>query len=216
MAHLSASLKAGFRPDQPRVPRGNPEGGQWTRAPGHAQVHQVSRRRGGGGQIRIGGRWQPITPAQEVQLALSYGAMRQAVRDVRRVDPNWKPPAQLYATVDGLISANRTVEHAARYWIFELSGTRTEAGPFAAEWIPAPPTNRRLNACEQRELDRIGRKRGCHWCGTRDPGTLRGSFVGDHQMPRALGRPVRIYPHCLACSRRQGGLLKQYLMRSGR
>ena len=28
--------KAGFRPDQPRVPRGNADGGQWTRVPGWA------------------------------------------------------------------------------------------------------------------------------------------------------------------------------------
>ncbi|MBS0236214.1 MAG: hypothetical protein JSS50_02620 [Proteobacteria bacterium] len=27
-------IKAGFRPDQPRVPAGNPDGGQWTREHG--------------------------------------------------------------------------------------------------------------------------------------------------------------------------------------
>ena len=39
MLRLSVVLKAGFRPDQPRVPRGRPDGGQWTRMPGYAQVH---------------------------------------------------------------------------------------------------------------------------------------------------------------------------------
>jgi hypothetical protein len=29
--HAEAVIKAGFNPDQPRVPAGNPEGGQWTR-----------------------------------------------------------------------------------------------------------------------------------------------------------------------------------------
>lgn len=56
MLRLSIGIKAGFRPDQPRVPRGRPEAGQWMLVPGYAQVHRVSRRRGGGGQIRIGGR----------------------------------------------------------------------------------------------------------------------------------------------------------------
>jgi hypothetical protein len=211
MDRLRVTLKAGFRPDQPRVPRGDPDGGQWTQIPGYAQAHRVSRRRGGGGTVRIGGRSIPITPAQEAHLVQSLGAMRQAIRDVHRVDPAWKPPAQLYSSVDGLISANRAIEVAARFRIFELSRARAGIGRFAAEWIPAPPTNRRMNRHEQRALDRIGRQHGCHWCGTRNPGTGSGSFVGDHQMPKALGTPLRIYPHCLGCSRIQGGLLKHDL-----
>ncbi len=97
---LSFAFKAGFRPEQPRVPGGRSDGGQWTHVPGYAQVHQVARRRAGGGQIRIGGRWHPITPAQEARLAQSYGAMRSALRDVRERDPNWKPQAQAYSTVE--------------------------------------------------------------------------------------------------------------------
>lgn len=65
------------------MPRGRAEGGQWTRVPGYARIHQVSRRRAGGGQVRIGGRWQAISPAQEVRLAQSYSAMQRALRDVR-------------------------------------------------------------------------------------------------------------------------------------
>lgn len=93
MLRLSVTLKAGFRPDQPRVPRGHADGGQWTQVPGYEQVHQVARRRAGGGQIRIGGRWHPVKPAQEARLAQSYSAMRSALRDVRQLDPNWRPPA---------------------------------------------------------------------------------------------------------------------------
>lgn len=216
MLRLSIGVKAGFRPDQPRVPRGHPDGGQWTRTPGYAQVHRVSRRRGGGGQIRIGGRWHPITPAQEVLLAQSYGAMRRAVRDVRKVDPEWKPPAQVYSTVEGLISANRAIENEARRHIFERLGTGTGVGPNAWEWMPAPSTSRRLSRAEQREVDRIGRERGCHRCGRTEPGTPSGSFIGDHQMPKSIGTPTRIYPHCLSCSASQGGLLRQYLKRTPR
>lgn len=208
---LSVFLKAGFRPDQPRVPGGRPDGGQWTRVPGYAQVHQVARRRAGGGQVRIGGRWRPITPVQEARLAQSYGAMRRALRDVRKLDPNWKPPAQAYSTVEGLISANRGIELEARFRLFELMGTRAEPGPYAREWMPAPPTNRRLSRSEQREVDRLGKKWGCHRCGSMEPRNPSGSFIGDHQVPKSMGTPTRIYPHCAICSASQGGLLRKYL-----
>jgi hypothetical protein len=36
-------LKAGFRPDEPRVPAGNPGGGQWTDEGGSAQASFVSK-----------------------------------------------------------------------------------------------------------------------------------------------------------------------------
>lgn len=214
MLRLSVALKAGFRPEQRRVPSGRPGGGQWTRVPGYAQVHPVSRRRAGGGQIRIGGRWHPVTPSQEAQLAQSYGAMRRALRDVREVDPNWKPPAQAYSTVEGLISANRSIEREARFRIFELLGTRAEPGPYAREWIPAPPTNRRLTRSERLEIDRIGKRWGCHRCGSTIPGTKTGSFIGDHQVPKSMGTPTRIYPHCSKCSASQGGLIGGYHRRN--
>lgn len=207
---LTITLRAGFRPDQPRAPRGQSDGGQWVRGPGGAQVHRISRRRGGG-QIRVNGRWQAITPAQEMRLAQSANARDQAIRDVLRVDPNWKRPPQLYETVEGLISANRAVENAARFRIYELSGVRVGPGPYASEWIPAPPTNRSLNRTEQREIDRIGREKGCHRCGKQESGTRRGSFIGDHQVPKSLGTPTRIYPHCATCSSSQGGLMRLYL-----
>lgn len=213
MLRLSVAFKAGFRPDQPRLPQGRPDGGRWTRVPGYAQIHQVSRRRAGGNQVRIGGRSHPVTPAQEALLAQSYGAMRRALRDVREVDPNWKPPAQAYSTVDGLISANRAVEMEARFRIFQLLGTRAELGSYAREWIPAPSTNRRLNQSEQQEIDRIGRKWGCHRCGSTDPKNPSGSFIGDHQVPKSMGTPTRIYPHCASCSASQGGLLGSYRRR---
>lgn len=155
MLRLSLALKAGFHPDQPRIPPGRPDGGQWVRVPGYAQVHRVLRRRASGGQIRIGGRSHPITPAQEAQFAQSYGAMRSALR-VRELDPTWRPPAQAYSSVEGLISANRAIELEARFRIFQLLRTRAELGLHAREWIPAPPTNRRLHRSEQRELDNIG------------------------------------------------------------
>lgn len=180
-------------------------------AGGEAPVHLVSKRPGSGGLVRIGGRALPMTALQQMRVNQSDAAMREAIREVRRLEPRWKPPAQAYETVEGLISANRTVEQAARFRLFELRRTGAEPGPYAREWIPAPPTNRRLNRTEQQEVDRLGKTWGCHRCGAKDPGGKRGSFIGDHQVPKSIGTPTRIYPHCFTCSSRQGGLLGGYL-----
>lgn len=197
---LHLILKAGFRPDQPRVPAGSPGGGQWT----DGGVVRVSRRTTGtSGLIRVGNRWLVPTPAQEVRLAQSLANMKAALRDVRKADPGWKPTPQLYETVEGQIAANHAIALQAQFRVFELRGTLVGPGPFAREWIPAPATNRKLVRSEQNEINRIGRLFGCHRCGVKIPGTFSQNFIGDHQWPRALGVPIRIYPHCWSCSNTQ-------------
>ena len=91
-------------------------------------------------------------------------------------------------------------------------------GPFAREAIPAGPS-RELNAEQRRENNTNGYKWGCHWCGTKDPGTLSSNFVGDHQPPTALtphGEQQFIYPHCWTCSNRQGGYISGMVKRNYR
>lgn len=206
---LSLHLKAGFRPDQPRVAAGNPDGGQWT-AEGNGSRPILVSRRGprGSRQVRILGRWQAITPAQEARLAVSTSQMQEALRAVRKIDQNWKPPSQLYEFVEGLIRANEAVTREARFRVYELTVKRIGPGPFVSEWIVAPSTNRRLTKAEQEEINRIGRTFGCHRCGTKIPGTKKGGYVGDHQVPTSLGIPTRIYPHCLFYSNAQGGIIR--------
>jgi hypothetical protein len=207
---LSLALKAGYRPQQPRVPRGNTDGGQWTLVPGYARVERVSRRRAGASQIQVGGVWHQVTPAQQVLLAQSATARNIAVQAVRQLDPNWQPPVQVYSTPNGMIAANRAVEQAARLRIFEVVGGPMGIGPYAREWVPAPTSNRRLYKPERLEIDRIGRQFGCHRCGTRNPATPSNMFIGDHQVPTSIGTPARIYPHCFSCSASQGGMLRHY------
>lgn len=236
-ARLAACLKAGFRPGQPRVPAGNPDGGQWTHVPGWAGrgsagsggssnavgpfrglVVLVGRRSrwARGGMVRVGSRWLPATPAQQVRLQLSLNASRKATRDVLKIDPNWRPHPQAYETVEGFISANRAIETQAKYRIRELTGTRSIWGEFAVEWIPAPLTNRRLNRREQAKINRLGRECGCHWCGSKEPKTKSGNFIGDHLPARSMGKPSRIAPHCLFCSNSQGGVISRHKSRNKR
>jgi RHS repeat-associated protein len=77
-------------------------------------------------------------------------------------------------------------------------------GPYAKESIPA--TGARINAAEQRAINKIGNESGCHTCGTSSSGTKSGNWVGDHQPPKALSPegPWKYYPQCLNCSDEQG------------
>jgi RHS repeat-associated protein len=87
----------------------------------------------------------------------------------------------------------------------------TSPGPHAKKSIPLRRVGKRATPKQQRVINRIGRKHGCHRCGTRNPGTKSGNFVLDHQQPTCLtgGRPQRGYPHCLACAKYQGGRLSR-------
>ena len=83
-------------------------------------------------------------------------------------------------------------------------------GPNAVESTPAGPSPT-PTADQQREINRIGDTYGCHNDATHTtPGTDSGNWIGDHQPPTALntdGEPQVYYPHCDACSRRQGGMV---------
>lgn len=211
-------LKAGYRPDQPRVPRGNPDGGQWTdegRNEDDTSSQLVSgRRTRNGGHVSINGRWVQVTPAQQVRAQLSHNAMRKAVREMQQIDPNWRPRPQAYETVEGLIAANRATQAEARLRLTELNATRSGRGEFGRSGIEAPATNRRLTKREQETINRLGRRWGCHWCGRKEPRTLSGNFIGDHQPARSMGRPSKIFPHCMDCSNSQGGIISTRRLRT--
>jgi hypothetical protein len=238
MLRLSIYLKAGFKPNQPRVPAGNPDGGQWTNDTRWAEGRAINRpqraggtgdslddllilvgggrgQRSGGGPVRVGNRLLSATPNQQTRLVVSRMEMESALRAVSRVDPNWRPIPQLVETVEGQIAANYAIALQARLRLNEIAQERIGPGPFAKEWMPAPP-NRRLTRNQQSEINRIGRKWGCHTCGYTDPRTPSGNVIGDHQVPRSLGEPTRIYPHCLFCSATQGGLVRGYKRRGGK
>ncbi len=85
-------------------------------------------------------------------------------------------------------------------------------GPFAGESIPA--TSPSATAAEKQLVTQTGQTSGCHTCGTDDPGTKSGQYVSDHQPPTKLNpedKPQQLYPHCLSCSRKQGGYVRQAL-----
>ena len=105
---LKRAVKANFNPNQPRVPAGNPDGGQWTGTGGGAgttsnpRVAQTTPRGGG----RRTGSDAEATPAQEARLTVEEAQARDAIRRVREIDPTWSPNQSLTApdSIEGEIS----------------------------------------------------------------------------------------------------------------
>jgi RHS repeat-associated protein len=92
------------------------------------------------------------------------------------------------------------------------AGATLQPGPHARESIPARGPQRNFNRNERSEGKRMIQQHGCHTCGKTDPGTKTGNAVLDHQPVSALsppGSPQRLYPHCLGCSRKQGGEIRR-------
>ena len=89
---LDSAVKANFDPNQPRVPGGNPDGGQWTdagasgdEATSDVRVAQVRRSRRGRGSDA------EATHAELIIRDVREAQAREAIRRVREIDPGWRP-----------------------------------------------------------------------------------------------------------------------------
>lgn len=217
---LHRSLKASFRPDEPRIPAGSPGAGQWTdggggvgTGSGSAHIIRIGGEERDAEDLRnIAGRLFDATPAEAARLDISQEQMEAAVRRVQQLDPKWQPRPSLYETPAGEIAANEAAAREAQERLFELQRMGIGPGPFAVESQPARGPGRRWTAEEIRENNRIGETYGCHTCGTKEPGTTSGNYFLDHQKPSALlqeDEGQRIYPQCATCSARQGSYVRQ-------
>ena len=110
-----------------------------------------------------------------------------------------------------LTTYNLEVANAHTFFVGEdavlVHNSTIGVGPHAGKSIPGHGT-RDFTADERRQINEIGYDTGCHTCGSTDPGTKSGNFIVDHQPPISLNPsnlPFRFYPHCKACSCKQGG-----------
>jgi hypothetical protein len=62
-------------------------------------------------------------------------------------------------------------------------GQTLKPGPHAKKSIPARGPERDFTDAERTAIDQIGKKYGCHTCGTKKPGTKDEHFIPDHQPP---------------------------------
>ena len=85
------------------------------------------------------------------------------------------------------------------------------SGPHAGESVPARGPDRDFTPGERDKINQIGVSSGCHTCGSTEAGTQSGNFIPDHQPANAINStdgPQELYPHCLTCSRTQGGQVR--------
>jgi hypothetical protein len=163
--------------------------------------------------VVINGRVVEPTPGQAARLAVVEAQARDATQRVQQYDRKWSPSAETYENVEALISAYQSQAQEARARLRELQQLGVGPGPFARESIPA---GRSVTASDRIELKRMFDQYGCHTCGTFEPGTVSGNPVGDHQPSSAfywLRSERRLYPQCLYCSLRHGGVVNGLLRR---
>jgi len=111
------------------------------------------------------------------------------------------------------VQTNATAEETATPASPNSVRTSTlEVGPYARRSIPARGPARNFTQAERDAINQIGETDGCHTCGATNPGTKSGNFLPDHQPANQLnpsGGPQQLYPHCINCSRVQGGEVRQ-------
>ncbi|WP_186420260.1 hypothetical protein [Bosea sp. CS1GBMeth4] len=214
-----------YNPDQPRVPAGSPDGGQWTSGGDGGDdlssdfegaldsLDDTSLDWATGRPRGSAGAWPNATPAQQARLVASELQAQAAIRQVQEIDARWKPPASISEGIEGAIATNQAAVRQAEARLRELQAMGIGPGAFSADSIPARNSYQRFTPSERDEINRIGSRFGCHTCGTTEPGTASGNFIPDHQLPSAFGRSgatQRLYPHCLSCSLKQGGFVRRF------
>ncbi len=177
-----ARFDAKYSPDQPRVPAGSSDGGQWTDGGGgesfddddnSVRVAQATGGRGGG-RVRI----SPTAPV-ETQLLFFRPLAAERLEQVRTIDPTWAAPqsvtrrnaspeaelAHLQATVLAaearLAELGRPVANpmpGGRTGIGGNSGPPLEPATGAAGTGAVPPGPPVFNAPNRTILDTIGDK----------------------------------------------------------
>jgi len=133
---LARVVKANFNPNQPRVPRGNPDGGQWTPVGG------------GGGRVRIAQNipreeerdFEDGNPASEAEFAAIDVERQELIRRVREIDPTWSP------------SQSATQGDSIESDIAKARGERDEAEARLRE-LGQESAGDLINAFRQRDLD---------------------------------------------------------------
>ena len=137
--------KTSFDPNQPRVPTGNPRGGQWTGGGGGGghtgsrnesrilpdaksdnasklgtRVAQAGRRRTPR-RIIINGVSHTPTPGQAARHAAAKAKARATSRQVREIEPKWKPRPGAFENIDGQVNQFRAEAAQAQARLRELA-----------------------------------------------------------------------------------------------
>lgn len=114
-AGLSSAFKAGFDPNQPRAPAGNPNGGRWVGGDGS---RERIRRKPASRKPTQQPPKSPVKPAQKPKLKIPVP--RTPIRDTSPLEPPPKIPRRRPATKQEI---NAIAKSTAK-WIAKAAGTR--------------------------------------------------------------------------------------------
>ncbi|MGL4322723.1 MAG: hypothetical protein ACRCTD_01685, partial [Beijerinckiaceae bacterium] len=144
-----------YNPDQPRVPAGNPDGGQWVSI--SAGWEQEANARG-----RAARHWPGASPRQQAELTSVQLTANRLMAEVRARDRNWRPgPGISSDTIEGAIGRANAVANEAQLRLRELGG---------------PQVGREIDRVIRTETGGVGwRTSGAG----RDVRTVGGSHFGD-------------------------------------
>jgi hypothetical protein len=152
---MLARLRRKYSPDQPRVPAGHRDGGQWARGGGAGRNDprvvsdatpdpvrpgaQYAQGRGRGTiPVRIDGRTVEAEPGQAARLEATENMAQSALRRVRELDPAWAPTPSFQESVEGAIARAeaQTREAQARLDVLDRLGIDPPAARADAEVRP--------------------------------------------------------------------------------
>lgn len=121
-----------YDPNQPRVPAGHPDGGQWTRVGGASASNrevvsdavpdnewipgaQYATNRSGRGPR------PPMEFGQALRVAVAQARARDALALVRELDPNWRPTQSAWSTTPSVEGQIRAYEAEAQQALGRLA-----------------------------------------------------------------------------------------------
>jgi len=159
------ALKYGFNPDQPRVPRGNPDGGQWARIAGSNSSRMDNRG-------RYGANFPGATHGQQVRLDLEIARTEDALRNIRQYDLTWKPNVESLTTPGSIEGAIRNAEARAQQAESYLNQLRTGIGGNLGPPLEVPGAQSRRQTS-----------------GVFDSDAWIGAYRATNNMPDLFGRP---------------------------
>jgi hypothetical protein len=102
------------------VPRGNPDGGQWTGTGGSGGRTRLAQMPRGG---RRSGSDAEGTPEQEARFVAEEAQAQAAIRRVQEINPNWRPQRSLTDpnSIEGQIATARGQRQEAEDRLIELA-----------------------------------------------------------------------------------------------
>jgi hypothetical protein len=208
LADVFPTLARKFRPDQPRIPAGQPGGGRWTddwgSAPGTlsdlikpipaatdddlaANLREVGGGRRGGGSV--GDVFPGASARQQSLLDQAMARSSSALAQIRQYDPDWKPRESSLTRPGSIEGAIAEAEARARESEAHLDQLRSGIGGNLGPPLDPP----RQSVPSMRPFDGQG------WIKSIAPSTMSpiysASRYGDRIMERLL--PLRSMESCI-------------------